>query len=85
MHSEYLDYIFDDLVFYTRPSDAGQIVEVSYAFDGEGSYAIRRTVDRSVYPNEIRYHFRDQDGFTDEFNPVSDDEPPLGDWFLVEP
>jgi hypothetical protein len=31
---------------YVRPVDAGQIVEVSYGFDGEGG-AYRRTHDRS--------------------------------------
>ena len=38
---------FDHLHFHVRPDDAGQIVEISYAYDAEAQRVVRRIYDQS--------------------------------------
>lgn len=68
-----------DLTFITRPSDRGQIVSVSYAFDGENMTIIRRTVDRSTMATT--FHVRPQTAR--HFDPANNDAPPRGGWKLL--
>lgn len=49
--------------WYTRPVDQGQIVEVSYAYDGEGG-AYKRVEDRGEAPGSSgrwTYYYGDLD------------------------
>lgn len=41
-------FLAEDPRFVTAPEDQGQIIEVSYALDGEAQMVVRRSVDRST-------------------------------------
>jgi len=57
---------FDHLTFLVRPSDGGQIVEISYAYDGESQRVVRRIYDQSDR--------------SDSFATAEDDRPSFEPW-----
>ena len=67
---------FSSLHFIVRPSDAGQIVEVSYAYDSEAQLVVRRIYDQS--DRSDRYATAEDDRET--FEPYNNQDFSDLDW-----
>lgn len=66
--------------WYMRPEDQGQMIEVSYAYDGAGN-AYRRTHDRS--DGSISYEVGELDWECEPIGePSPDHEPQVIAWFV---
>jgi len=67
---------FSHLHFMVRPDDAGQIVEISYAYDAEGQVVVKRIYDQS--DRAERYETAEDD--RDTFEPWNNQRYAHLDW-----
>jgi len=67
------------LTFLVRPSDGGQIVEVSYAYDPEAQVVVRRTYDQS----DRSESFATAEDDRETFEPFDDQDFSHLDWIQI--